>query len=284
MTEDVTTTSESAIEGFRPLAGKVALITGGAAGIGRAHALRLAKAGADVVVFDLGDGHRDAEPGYKLSRQADLDATVAAVEASGSRSLGVTGDVRDISALDAAVAATLAEFGQLDIVVSNAGVSRTERTWEMTPEVWNLIIDVNLTGAWNICRAAIPHMIERRSGRIVLTSSAAIFGKGGSGAYTASKAGVSALVRVLAAELGEYGITVNAVAASTVPGNISRGLADMQGVSHEALVETLSRARQLMPDFIEARDVANAVAFLASDQARMITGITLPVDGGVSAS
>src|SRR5262245_39963404 len=133
--------------------GKVAFVTGGAAGLGRSHILRLAGEGADVAVFDLGDAHRDAEPGYALSRQSDLDTAINDVRATGRRALGLVGDVRNQADLDAAVTATVAEFGHIDILVANAGISLMDPTWEMSREDWDLQLGTNLTGVWQSCKA-----------------------------------------------------------------------------------------------------------------------------------
>ena len=189
-------------------------MTGGASGLGRSHALALAGEGADVTVFDLGDSHRDAEPGYALSRQAELDATIADVRANGRRALGLTGDVRNQEQLDAAVAATLSELGRIDILVANAGIALMAPAWEMPREEWDLQLGTNLTGVWQSCKAVIPHMIERQYGRIILISSTlALKGSKGFAGYAAAKAGVAGLGRALAVELAEHRITVNSASA-----------------------------------------------------------------------
>lgn len=263
--------------------GKVALVTGGASGLGRSHALVLAGEGADVTVFDFGDSHRDAEPGFALSRQAELDATIADVRATGRRALGLTGDVRNQEQLDAAVATTLLELGRIDILVANAGIALMVPAWEMPREEWDLQLGTNLTGVWQSCKAVIPHMIERQYGRIILISSTlALKGSKGFAGYAADKAGVAGLGRALAVELAEHRITVNSICPSTVPAGSGRGLAYRHGLDFDSLLKDMLDF-QAIPLLLEPIDISNAVLFLASDEARYLTGVVLPVDGGTSA-
>jgi NAD(P)-dependent dehydrogenase (short-subunit alcohol dehydrogenase family) len=263
--------------------GKVAFVTGGAAGLGRSHTLRLAGEGADVAVFDLGDSHRDAEPGYALSRQSELDTTITDVRATGRRALGLTGDVRSQDDLDAAVAATVAELGRVDILVANAGIALMDATWEMSREDWDLQLATNLTGVWQSCKAVIPHMIEQQYGRIILVASTlALKGVKGFAGYSATKAGVAGFGRALAAELAEHRITVNSICPSTVPAGSGRGLAHRHGLDFESLLQDLVKL-QAIPVLLEPIDISNAVLFLASDEARYLTGAVLPVDGGTTA-
>ena len=263
--------------------GKVALVTGGAAGLGRSHALALAREGADVAVFDLGDAHRDAEPGYPLSKQADLDATVGDIRALGRRSLALAGDVRSQKDLDAAVAATVSELGRLDILIANAGVAVMGSAWNTPAEDWDLCLATNLTGVWQSCRAVMPQMMRQLYGRIILISStAALRGMRELSAYSATKAGVIALGKVFAIELAEYGITVNTICPSTVPAGSGRGLAARHNIDFESLKESF-REYQAIKTLLEPIDISNAILFLVSDEARYVTGITMPVDGGTSA-
>jgi NAD(P)-dependent dehydrogenase (short-subunit alcohol dehydrogenase family) len=262
---------------------KVAFVTGGAAGLGRSHAVTLAREGADVVVFDLGDSHRDAEPGYRLSKQAELDETVAEIRDLGRRALGIAGDVRSADDLAAAVAATIAELGRLDILVANAGIALMGSTWEMPRDDWELCFATNLNGVWHSCRAVVPQMIEQQYGRIILVSSTLAWkAVKGFSAYAAAKAGVLALGRVLAVELAEHWITVNTICPSTVPAGSGRGLAARHGLDFEELKGDMLKM-QAVPRLLEPIDISNAVLFLASDEARFLTGATIPVDGGSSA-
>jgi NAD(P)-dependent dehydrogenase (short-subunit alcohol dehydrogenase family) len=219
------------------LEGRTALVTGGAAGLGRSHALTLAGAGADVAIFDLGDAHRDAEPGYRLAGQAELTDTAEAIEALGRRSLALTGDVRSKADVAAAVAETVSAFGRLDILVANAGIAVMGSAWEMPDEDWDLCLATNLTGVWYSCRAAIPHMQRQRYGRIILIGSTAVLrGMKGLSAYSATEE--------LKGSFLEY---------------------------------------QAIKTLLEPADISNAILFLVSDEARYVTGVTLPVDGGTSA-
>jgi NAD(P)-dependent dehydrogenase (short-subunit alcohol dehydrogenase family) len=264
--------------------GKVAFVTGGALGLGRAEALRLAEEGAHVAIYDLGDGHRDAEPGYPLANQQDLDEAVAEVESKGVRGLGLVGDVRDQDALDAAVARTIEEFGQIDVLVATAGVAMMGAAWEMSRSDWDLLVGTNLTGVWQSTKAVIPHMIERRSGRLVLKASSAGFKAWPwLGPYVATKAGVIGLTKTLALDLAQYGITANCICPSTVDSGTNRGLAMRHGLVWDDLVGDWLSDQAMQEQLVEAVDIANAVVFLASDEARFITGVALPVDAGVCA-
>jgi NAD(P)-dependent dehydrogenase (short-subunit alcohol dehydrogenase family) len=263
--------------------GKVAFVTGGAKGLGLSDALALAKEGADIAIFDLGDGHRDAEPGYPLGTQADLDAAVAAVEQLGRRGLGLVGDVRNQEDLDAAVRQTVDTFGHLDILVANAGVALMGADWEMTRADWDLMLGTNLTGVWQSCKAVIPQMIKQKGGRIILRSSSAGF-KSASwlGAYCAGKAAVIALGRSLAIDLGQYYITVNSICPSTVDSGTNRGMAYKYGFDWDSKAPEWI-ASQIIPKMLEPRDISNVTVFLASDEARYLTGVALPVDAGYTA-
>jgi SDR family mycofactocin-dependent oxidoreductase len=264
-----------------PLAGKVALITGAARGQGRAHALRLAADGAAVVAVDLCE--QIASVPYPLATADDLAATVKLVEDAGARIVGRRGDVRDPASLTAAVQAGLDEFGRLDIVVANAGIA----PMQAGADGWRDVIDVNLTGAHYTIEAAIPAMVRQGDGgSIVLISSAAgLAGVGsadaGSIGYAAAKHGLVGLMRVYANLLAPHSIRVNTVHPAGV---------DTPMINNEFIRQWLSRLAEsgsaqdlgnaLPVSVLPPEDVANAVAWLVSDQARYITGITLPVDAG----
>lgn len=272
--------------GTARLHGKVALITGAARGQGRSHAVRLAEEGADIVAIDIVAPIPTAY--YPAAVPADLQLTAKLAEGEGVRVLAAEADVRDQSALDGVVARALTAFGHIDIVVANAGIASHAPAWEMSDDEWQNVVDVNLTGVWRTVRACVPAMISRgQGGAIVLTSSlAGLHGYGNIASYVAAKHGVNGLMRTLANELGPRGIRVNSVC----PGLINT---DMMNDETYAMFRpdvtdpTLEDARQvfrtmqLLPlDWLEPRDVSNAIAFLVSDEARAITGVALPVDGG----
>lgn len=265
------------------LAGKVALVTGGASGLGRSHALRLAEEGADVAIFDLGDDHAATDPGYPLARQRDLDATVAEIEALGRRALGVTGDVQRQDDLDAAVAACSERLGGVDVLVANAGVAFMSPLTAMDREAWDLTLGVNLTGIWQSCKAVIPGMVERERGSIVLISSAAGYKTWpGVGAYSVSKAGVIMLAKQLAMEVGSSWVRVNSVCPSSVPSGQNSGLIEKHGLDYEQVMQAW-RDTQILPRNLEPADISNAVVWLASDEARFVTGAVFAIDGGATA-
>lgn len=263
---------------------RVAFVTGGARGLGLEQCLTLAREGADVAIFDLGEDHRSVDPpNYELSRQADVNRAVAEVSALGRRALAVTGDVRQQADLDAAVATAIDELGAIDILVANAGIAiNAGPAWELSRADWDLQLGINLTGVWQTCKAVIPHMIERGYGRIVLISSLSGLRPWKSlGPYSATKAGIIVLGQTLALELAEHGITVNIVCPGVVPTHASRSVADALGVEFEELAQGWLRT-QAVQRLATPSDVANAVLYLASDEARQVTGLALPVDGGAN--
>jgi (+)-trans-carveol dehydrogenase len=225
----------------------------------------------------------DAEPGYPLSREPDLDALTGPVEALGSRFLSVAADVRSERDVAIAIDRAIDEFGRIDILVANAGIIMLGQTWELSRAEWNLLFDTNVTGAWECCRRVIPQMIENGEGRIILTSStAALRGFDKVTPYSTTKAAIIGLGRSLAVELGPAHITVNVVCPGTVPSGANRGLAAAHDLDWDELLAGWRRS-QALDVALEAEDVASAVVFLCSDAARYITGVVLPVDAGVSA-
>ena len=268
------------------LAGKVAFVTGAARGQGRAHALLLAEEGADVIAVDI-DSQVDTVP-YPTATAADMTETVAAIEALDRRVVARTGDVRSSADMAAAVADGLAVFGQIDILVANAGVYSAASLWEATDEQWDAVVDVNLKGVWRTMKAVVPHMIERRAGSIVLTSSVnGIEGNPAAAHYAATKHGVLGLMRSGALELGRFGIRVNAVCPGLVDTQMThwQGLYDMMA-GHEGAdpsvyeqnakhFGTLAGVGALPPVAI-----ADAAAWLASDGAFAVTGQAIVVDAG----
>ncbi|NNN29271.1 mycofactocin-coupled SDR family oxidoreductase [Streptomyces sp. S3(2020)] len=260
--------------------GKVALITGAARGQGRSHAVRLAEEGADVVVTDVCHDISDELP-YPLATKEQLEETAESVRKTGRRCLAVQADVRSIGETRAAVDAAHAEFGRLDIVVANAGVMSSGAAWELTEEVWDVVIDVNLKGAWNTARAAIPSMIEAGEGGsiVIISSAAGIRGHVPYAHYVAAKHGVVGLMKALSNELAPHRVRVNTVHPTGVSDTgISVGVPVEELAAREPLF-ALAAMNPLAP-CVEPRDVSNAVLFLASDEARYVTGLQFTVDAG----
>jgi (+)-trans-carveol dehydrogenase len=268
--------------------GKVAFITGAARGQGRSHAIRLAEEGADIVAIDL-CGQVDSVP-YEMATPEDLAQTIKEVEALDRRIIATQADVRDYGAVKAAVDAGVAELGRLDIVSANAGIFSVGRTEELAEQTWQDTIDINLTGVWHACKAAIPHLkAGGRGGSIVITSSAAgLRGSRNIGHYVAAKHGVVGLMRTLALELAGESIRVNSLHPTTVNTPMIRNDAtyglfrpDLDAPTVEDASEAFLRLNALPVRWVEAVDISNALLFLASDEARYITGVTLPIDAGV---
>jgi (+)-trans-carveol dehydrogenase len=270
------------------LEGKVALITGAARGQGRAVALRLARDGADIVALDIAQPD-DGLP-YKLGSADDLAETRAQVEALGRRVISRAADVRERADLDAAVAQALEAFGGIDIVVANAGVGPSPQpSWEISREDWDRIIDINLTGVWQTVSSVVPAMIERGKGGSIIctTSTAGTAGYGYLAAYVSSKHGVQGLVKTLANELGTHSIRVNAVAPTVVNTPLFSNpmmyrilRPDLDNPTQSDAVDVTRQMHLLPIPYIEPEDVANAAGWLASDEARYVSGTTILVDGG----
>ena len=260
---------------------KVAFITGAARGQGRSHAIRLAQEGADIIAVDI--CQQVATVPYPMSTPDDLAETAKEVEALDRRIFTAQADVRDAAALKQAFDAGVAELGPVDIVVANAGIAPMSLHEEF--QAWQDVIDINLTGVFNTVETAIPSMIERgKGGAIVLVSSTAgINGIGGPSrgglGYTASKHGVVGLMRSYANNLAPHSIRVNSVHPTGVRTPM---------VVNDVMQEFLGQDRSLsdlMPnplpvDMVESVDVSNAILWLVSDDARYVTGITVPVDAG----
>ncbi len=263
------------------LSGRVALITGAARGQGRSHALRLASDGADLVLCDLCAGFETTD--YKPSTPEDLAETVRLVEdKTGRKVLARQADVRDLPALQSLVEDAIAQFGRLDIVAANAGVMSAGRAWELTPEEWKDVIDVNLTGVFYTLKAAVPAMIAAgNGGSIIITSSSA----GRKGApfvahYSASKHGLVGLARTFALELGEYDIRVNTVHPVGVQTDMIAGPKLQSLLPSVALTIGPTYMNTLPYDFIEPEAVSNVVSWLAGDESRYCTGSQFVVDLG----
>jgi len=266
----------------RPLKGKVALITGAARGQGRAHAVRLAADGASVIAVDLCE--QIASVRYPLATPDELAATVKLVEDTGSRIVAKQGDVRDRASLSTALQAGLDEFGRLDIVVANAGIA----PMQSGDDGWRDVIDVNLTGVYNTIKVAIPTMVKQGTGgSIVLTSSAAglagiASADAGSVGYAAAKHGLVGLMRVYANLLAPQSIRVNSIHPSGVDTPMINNEFTRQWLADLVAQSDTPRdmGNALPVEVMQPEDIANAVAWLVSDQARYITGVALPVDAG----
>jgi (+)-trans-carveol dehydrogenase len=265
--------------------GKVAFVTGAARGQGRSHAVRLAEEGADIIAVDI-DAQVESVP-YPLSTKADLQQTVEAVEALGRRIVARTADVRDYDALKAALDDGVGELGRLDVVSANAGIVSFSPSAEMPEQVWQDMIDINLTGVWHTCKAAIGVIAD--GGSIILTSSTAgLAGFANISHYTAAKHGVTGLMKSLAGELAPRMIRVNSVHPTTVdtPMVINDATFQLFAASDEhfdqAAFEAASALNHVLPiPWVESIDISNAVLFLASDESRYITGVALPIDAGL---
>ncbi len=264
------------------VAGRVALITGVARGQGRSHAVELARQGADIIGVDL-CGDLDSIP-YPLARPSDLDETVKLVEATGARMVAARVDVRDAAALTEAVEGGVDRLGRLDIAVANAGVCTIQRWDEVTPEVWDTVIGINLTGTWNTCTAAIPHLIAAGGGSMILISSVAgLKGQPFLAPYVASKHGMVGIMRMLANELASQHIRVNSIHPTGVDTPMLVGLGGLTE-RIEASPDTGSIFLNSLPiTVVTPGDVSEAVLYLSSDASRYVTGSTMTVDAGSSA-
>jgi SDR family mycofactocin-dependent oxidoreductase len=269
------------------LEGKVAFITGAARNQGRSHAVRLAQEGADIIAVDLA-GPVASIGMYPPATEDDLAETVRLVEALDRRIVATKADVRDTAALRAAVDDGVAQLGRLDIVLGNAGVFEIQPSLELSDGAWQEMIDINLTGVWNTCKVALPHLIEGGGGAIVLTSSTAgLKGTPNTIHYTAAKHGVVGIMRTLANEFGKQSIRVNTVHPTGVDTVMIQnektwGLfsPDDPEPSREKFAELFETLHPLPVPYVDPVDISNAILFLVSDEARYITGVTLPVDAG----
>ncbi|MBB3605515.1 SDR family mycofactocin-dependent oxidoreductase [Mycolicibacterium sp. BK556] len=264
------------------LDGKVAFISGAARGQGRAHAVRLAEEGADIIAIDVCGQYPTVV--YQMSTPEDLRETVRQVESLGRRIVAREADVTDFPALQKAFDDGAAELGGVDIVVANAGIGPGGQSTD--DEQWDDVVNVNMKGVWNTVRVAVPTMLTQdRGGSIILTSSTGgLIGtpviSGGMLGYTAAKHGVIGIMRTYANYLAPHYIRVNGVAPTTVATPMANnGDLSMLKKYEPAIARSLENA--IPVDYVEAHDVANAVAWLASDDARYVTGTVVPVDAGL---
>jgi len=265
----------------REFSGKVAFITGAAHGQGRAAALALARAGARIVAFDV--AKQLSYPGYQLGSSNELDGLKRNCREAGADCLTFAGDVRDDAAITAAVDATVAEFGRIDVLFNNAGICAYGLAHELTEEAWDAMIDINLKGSWLVARRVIPVMMRQRSGVIINNSSVAgLRGMNRLSHYAASKWGLTGLTRSWAIELAPYGIRVVSIHPTGVNTPMNDGLAALEGASPQEIAER--SAGNLLPvPWIEPEDVAEAILYLASDRARFVTGSQFVIDAGLLA-
>ncbi|HEU5032916.1 MAG TPA: glucose 1-dehydrogenase [Spirillospora sp.] len=249
------------------LDGRVALVTGAARGIGAEIARTYARAGARVGVLDL---------------KEDLtDATVSGIRDAGGQAVGLGADVSDAEQVDRAVRRLADEFGGLDIVVNNAGVTRDNLLFKMTEDDWDTVVAVHMRGVFLVTRAAQRIMVERRYGRVINISSTSALGNRGQANYSAAKAGIQGFTRTTAIELGPFGITVNSIGPGYVDTEMTRATAERLGV---AVDQRLAEVAATLPMRRVGRpaDIANAALFLASEDSGFVTGQVLYVDGGRS--
>jgi (+)-trans-carveol dehydrogenase len=269
------------------VAGKVAFITGAARGQGRSHAVRLAQEGADIIAADLCD--EVASVGYPLATRQDLDETARQVAALGQRVIAIQADVRDYLGLAKALSDAVAELGRLDIVSANAGILSHGTADSLTEASWQDMIDINLTGVWHTAKAAVPHLIASgRGGSIVLTSSGVVMkGTANFAHYVSAKHGIVGLTRTMARELAPHWIRVNALH----PGNVDTAMLrnpetlrlfrpDLENPTVDDVTAAFQATNAMPVPWVESVDISNALLFLASDEARYVTGVSLPVDAG----
>ncbi|WAC92295.1 mycofactocin-coupled SDR family oxidoreductase [Mycobacterium sp. Aquia_213] len=273
-------------QGGTGLEGRVALVTGAARGQGRAHALRLASEGADIIAVDVCASVSSTIP-YPAATSEELVETARAVENSGRKALTREIDIRNLADLQQLVADAVDQFGRLDIVVANAGVLSFGRLWEMSEEHWDTVIDVNLSGTWRTLRAAVPAMIELGNGGsiIIISSTTGLKATPGNGHYSSSKHGLVGLTNALAVELGEYGIRVNSIhpyAVTTPMGSSVEMLTFL--ADHPSYLHSLSpmpfRPVGEPEEFMKPEHIADVVAWLAGDGSANMSGSQVVVDRG----
>jgi 3-oxoacyl-[acyl-carrier protein] reductase len=245
--------------------GKVALVTGGARGIGAATAARFAREGAATIVSDIDAG---------VSEE-----TAGALTAAGGRAIGVAADVADRAAVERVFETVVSEFGRLDFLVTCAGITRDNLIHKMSDDDWDAVIVTHLRGSFLCAQIAQRAMVEQRFGKIVFVSSTSALGNRGQANYSAAKAGIQGLTRTLAIELGPFGINVNAVAPGFIDTRMTRAIAERRGVDYEEIKHERAEATPLRR-VGEPEDVAGAIAYLCSEDASFVSGQVLYVRGG----
>ena len=270
------------------LEGKVALVTGAARGQGRSHAIRLAEEGADVIIVDI--CAKPATTKYRGATEDELQETARHIEKFGRRAHVAVADVRSLNRLQDVVAEGVAKLGRLDTVVANAGIFSSAPLHELTEEQWDEMIDINLSGVWKTMRATVPVLIEQGEGGsiVLISSTGGLQGFPNFAHYVAAKHGVTGLARTAANELGAHRIRCNSIHPTSVLTDMIDNedmyrlfRPDLETPTHEDFREACETAMTVLPiPWIEPVDVSNAVVWLASDAARYVTGIAMPVDAG----
>ncbi|MGH3518414.1 MAG: mycofactocin-coupled SDR family oxidoreductase [Haloechinothrix sp.] len=269
------------------LQGKVALVTGAARGQGRAHAIRMAEEGADIIAVDICAAVETVP--YEAATREELEVTAKEVEVRGRKVVSRAADVRDYPVLKATVEEGVAELGRLDVVVANAGIWSHAPSHEMPEAQWQAMIDVNLTGVWHTTKAATPIMIEQGSGgsMILISSTAGLMGFPNMAHYTAAKHGVTGLTKTLAAELGPHNIRVNSIHPTGVLTKMVDNdtmfrlfRPDLENPGIDEAAEALAQLNILPLPWMDPVEISHSVVFLASEEAKYITGVALPVDAG----
>lgn len=273
------------------VAGRVVFVTGAARGQGRSHAVRFAQEGADVIAMDV----CETLPGmfYPGGTQDELNQTAKLVADTGQQIVTFTADIREYAALDEGLRNAVTQLGRLDFVIANAGIGgRPTATQDVTDEYWNEVIGVNLTGTWHTAKASIPHLIangDAGGAMVLISSSASLRTYPDMAPYIASKHGVTGLMKSLALDLGKYNIRVNSIHPTTVDTPMIQNETmygsfrpDLPNPSRGDFAEPVKALHVLPIPWIDPVDVSNAALFLLSDEARFITGASLPVDAGVT--
>jgi len=267
--------------------GKVAFVTGAGRGQGRSHAVRLAEEGADIIAVDICSPVESVT--YPMASEQDLAETARLVEEQDRRVITAVADVRDYARLKTVMDDGRTELGGLDIVVANAGIASYAPGHEIDDAAWNEMIDIDLKGVWHTIKAAVPHLLEQGSGSIVICASGAgVIGPPGLAHYVAAKHGAVGLMRGFANELSPSMIRINAVCPTQVDTPMIMNdevfrmfRPDLEAPGRDDIVEVSTNMNLIPVPWVEPRDVSNAVLFLASDEARYITGTALPVDAGI---
>jgi SDR family mycofactocin-dependent oxidoreductase len=262
-------------------------VSGAGRGQGRSHAVRLAEEGADIIAVDICAPVGSVT--YGMSTEEDLAETARLVEEQDRRIVTAVADVRDFERVKAAIDDGRSQLGGLDIVVANAGIASYAAGHEITEDAWDEMIDIDLKGVWHTIKAAVPHLLEQSSGSIIVCASAAgVIGPPGLAHYVAAKHGAIGLMRAFSNELGASMIRVNAVCPTQVDTPMIMNdeifqmfRPDLQAPTKEDIVDVSTGMNLIPVPWVDVRDVSNAVLFLASDEARYITGTALPVDAGI---